>query len=126
MNNLPADVMLTRNSGAVIAVNVSSIAELRAGVADDADLSGWSVILDGLRQQAGEGMPRLSRILMRSMLLASANHSQAMRANAALYLTPPVTEVDLNDWNSLDRLVDAGYRYTMEVLEKCDRAQLRL
>jgi hypothetical protein len=61
---------------------------------------------------------------MRSMLLASANHSQSMRAHAALYLTPPVTDVDLNDWHALDRLVDSGYRHTMGALEKWDRGQI--
>jgi NTE family protein len=125
LNNLPADVMHTRNHGTVIAVNVSSVAELRAGVADDADLSGWRTILDGLRpRDGGHSVPRLDRILMRSMLLASANHSQSMRALAALYLTPPVTDVDLNDWQALDRIVDSGYHYTMGVLEKWDRGQI--
>lgn len=125
LNNLPADVMHTRNHGTVIAVNVSSVAELRAGVADDADLSGWRTILYGLRpQDGGHSVPRLDRILMRSMLLASANHSQSMRALAALYLTPPVTDVDLNDWQALDRIVDSGYHYTMGVLEKWDRGQI--
>jgi predicted acylesterase/phospholipase RssA len=125
LNNLPADVMRTRSQGTVIAVNVSSVAELRAGVADDADFSGWRAILDGLRpQDASKAVPRLDRILMRSMLLASANHSQSMRAHTAHYLTPPVTNVDLNDWHALDRLVDSGYQYTMGALEKWDRGQI--
>lgn len=123
LNNLPADVVAERNPGPVLAVNVSGVAELRAGVDDNADLSGWGLMLDGLRQRsARDDVPRLGRILMRSMLLASANHSQSMREHAALYLTPPVTHVDPNDWHALDRIVDAGYRYASEALEQWDRA----
>jgi len=127
LNNLPADAMSARNPGPVIAVNVSGVAELRAGVADDADLSGWSMALDGLRVQDGrDRVPRIGRVLMRSMLLASANHSQSMRAHAALYLTPPVEGVDPGDWHALDQLVESGYRYTMEALEKWDPRQISL
>jgi predicted acylesterase/phospholipase RssA/CRP-like cAMP-binding protein len=121
LNNLPADAMATLNAGPVVAVNVSSVAEMKAGVPDDTDLSGWSLLFDGLRANASRGrIPRLGRILVRSMLLASSNHSQAMRAHAALYLTPPVKGVDPNDWHALDTLVESGYRYTMEALERWD------
>jgi predicted acylesterase/phospholipase RssA len=122
LNNLPADVMASRNAGPVIAINVSGVAELRADIPDDADLSGWSVLLEGVRQRrASEQVPGLSRILTRSMLLASGNHAQSMRAHAALYLTPPVTGVDPNDWHAFDDLVESGYHYAMEALERWDR-----
>ena len=117
LNNVPADLMAGLNAGPVIAVNVSGVTALRAGVADDADLSGWSVLMRGLTDGAAEGPPRLGRLLVRAMLLASSNHAAAMRGCASLYLTPPLEGVDVGDWHALDALIEAGYAYTSKALE---------
>ena len=45
------------------AVQMVAATRLEAGVADDADLSGWSVLMRGLTDGAAEGPPRLGRLL---------------------------------------------------------------
>ncbi len=127
LNNVPADVMSGINAGPVIAVNVSSVTTLHAGVPDDADLSGWSVLMSRLEGRKGPGTgegeamdagsPRLGRLLVRAMLLASSNHAATMRNYASLYLTPPLQGADVGDWHSLDALVEAGYAYASKALE---------
>ena len=75
LNNVPADLMRARNAGPVIAVNVSSYSTMLAGVSDGADLSGWNQLLSGMaRKDGGPRPPRLGRLLVRSMLLASSKH----------------------------------------------------
>jgi len=112
INNLPADEIARRNAGPVIAVNVSGSARLSAGVEDDADLSGWSLLLSG----RSKSVPSLSRMLVRAMLMASATHAARVREVAALYLAPELPGIDVGDWQAIDRLVEAGYAHAAEAL----------
>lgn len=101
LNNVPADLMSQLNAGPVIAVNVSSDTTLHAGSA--------------------AAPPRLGRLLVRAMLLASSNHAAAMKNYSSLYLTPPLAGVDVSDWHALDQLVETGYTYTSKALETWHR-----
>jgi predicted acylesterase/phospholipase RssA len=128
MNNVPADIMSGINAGPVIAVNVSNVVALRAGVPDDTDLSGWSVLMSGLAGRtrdpgdaASDALPRLGRLLVRAMLLGSSNHAATMRSYASLYLTPPIDGIDVGDWQALDSLVETGYAYASKALESWNR-----
>ena len=118
LNNVPADVMEGFNTGPIIAVNVSSVSELKAGVPDDTDLSGWSVLMGSLAmRRESQRAPGLGRILVRSMLMASANHAATMRDHADLYLAPRLVGIDVADWHALDALVETGYEHARQALE---------
>ena len=125
LNNVPADLMSTLNPGPVIAVNVSSVTELKAGVPDDTDLSGWSVLVNsiGMRRES-QRAPSLGRLLVRAMLMASANHAATMRNYATLYLAPPLAGIDVSDWHALDTLVETGYQHATKALETWDYQNL--
>ena len=125
LNNVPADLMSTLNPGPVIAVNVSSVTELKAGVPDDTDLSGWSMLVNsiGMRRES-QRMPGLGRLLVRAMLMASANHAATMRNYATLYLAPPLAGIDVADWHALDALVETGYQHARKALETWDYQNL--
>jgi predicted acylesterase/phospholipase RssA len=113
--------MALRNAGPVIAVNVSSFSTLPAEMADDADLSGWSMLMHRWRGASqGLKLPRMDRLMVRSTLLASSNHAAAMRPFASLYLTPPLQGVEPSDWHALDSLVETGYAYASKALEGWD------
>jgi NTE family protein len=111
INNVPADLAVERNAGPVIAVNVSGNTLLTTDLPDGADLSGWRLLA------SGAAMPRFSRILVRSMLLASATHADSVRPLAALHLAPELPGVDVGDWHALDALVEAGYAHAMKALD---------
>lgn len=122
LNNVPADLMSQINPGPVIAVNVSSVTTLHAGRPDPAAVSGWQALLQGLtpgRRPASRSAtsPRLGRLMVRAMLLASSNHAATMRNYASLYLTPPLEGVDVSDWHAIDTLVETGYAYASKALE---------
>lgn len=120
INNVPADVVAQRNAGPVIAVNVSGTATLSAGVDDETDLSGWQLLLSGHRRE----VPSLSKVLVRSMLMASSRHAANVGQTAALYLAPELPGIDVNDWNAIDRLVEAGYAHAAEALAMWDARPL--
>ena len=121
LNNVPADLMSALNPGPVIAVNVSSVTELKAGVPDDTDLSGWSVLVNSLAmRRESQRAPGLGRILVRAMLMASANHAATMQNYANLYLAPRLAGVDVADWHALDALVETGYSYAKKALDTWD------
>ncbi len=119
VNNVPADVARRINAGPVIAVNVSGAAPLSTTLPDDTDLSGWRLLLGG---RAGAA-PGLARILVRAMLLASANHAGRVDQHAALVIAPDMPGIDVADWGAIDRIVDAGYACSMAALETWDRAR---
>jgi len=128
LNNVPADLMSQLNAGPVIAVNVSSVTTLHAGNPDQAHPSGWQARLQGLAPwqrpaPRSAPSPRLGRLMVRAMLLASANHAATMRNYASLYLTPPLEGVDVSDWHAIDTLVETGYAYASKALETWNRDQ---
>lgn len=113
-------------TGQVIAVNVSGVSALHAGVPDDADLSGRGTLMNGLvgrgrNDAAKSASPTLGWLLARAMLLASSNHAATMRNYASLYLTPPLSGVDVSDWHAFDDLIETAYRYASRALETWNR-----
>jgi hypothetical protein len=50
----------------------------------------------------------LYRIILRSTMLSS--EVERIRAEADLYIRPPVERFDLLDWKALERIVEVGYR----------------
>ena len=128
LNNVPADLMSQLNAGPVIAVNVSSVTTLHAGNPDQAHPLGWQALLQALtpgRRPASRSAPspRLGRLMVRAMLLASSNHAATMRNYSSLYLTPPLDGVDVSDWHAIDALVETGYAHASKALETWNRGQ---
>lgn len=111
LNNLPADVMRRIGAGAIITCNVSAAEPLRSEFDFGASPSGWNLLL---RRFAGQKFPGAGRVLFRSVLLASAQHAESVRAFSDVYLTPPVAGHEINDWNAIDNLIELGYRYASE------------
>jgi hypothetical protein len=83
------------------------------------------VLVDGLAMRRGSPRaPGLGRLLVRAMLMASANHAATMQNYATLYLAPQLAGIDVSDWHALDSLVETGYDYAMKTLETWDRQNL--
>lgn len=113
LDNVPVDVAAQRNSGPVIAVNVSGETAMRAALPDGPAPAGW-------RALGNHAAPGLATILMRSMLLASAGQAAATRSSASLYLTPPLPGADPAHWHALEALADAGYHHAISALNTWD------
>ena len=117
VNNIPGDVMKTLCGGRVIAVDVSPRRELRAELNDRYVLSGWDVLRRRPRGASTSNTPNIFNIVMRAAMLKSVLDADAMKQIVDLYLQPPVADVDMFDWATIDSTADIGYRYTIEQLE---------
>jgi NTE family protein len=117
MNNLPVDAMRDGLVADVIAVDIG---------ADDAVLGPpkleefelptiWKVIWDWI---TGTRRPSLAKLMLGSGMVNSTAATFAARAASSLVLTPPVSDIDLLDFESFDVAVERGYESTVRALEE--------
>ena len=121
MNNLPVDVMRSLNEGGpVLAVSLRGEFSLRSeDLPHHGVLSGWRVFGRRLNPFASTmELPGLVDILLRTTEVGSVLSSKAMEQQADLVFHPPVNDVGLLDFSAIDRLIDAGYRHAVQVLEE--------
>ena len=57
------------------------------------------------------------RLLLRSALIGSTARALADRTQVDLLVLPPMKDIDLLDWTSFDRVVEAGYAEASKALE---------
>jgi predicted acylesterase/phospholipase RssA len=91
LDNLPVDVLLERDEGPVVAVNVS--------------MGG------GGGRSARSGRPRvpaLGETLLRTMMIGAGGAVQAAHRQGAVVLTPAAMGVGLLEFHQIDRMVQAG------------------
>ena len=65
-------------------------------------------------------VPNLFEIMMKASLISSAQQTNKNRELADLFLNPPIENVRLLDFKSMDEVTEIGYRYTCERLEAFD------
>jgi NTE family protein len=113
LNNLPVDFMSEMRRGPIIAVDASNDYGFKATIDDIDHRPLWQ-----LASHARRGTPNIVRLLMAAGALGSHTQLKLLRNHVDLLLDPPLAEVSMLDWKAYDFSVEAGYRYTMEVLEK--------
>ncbi|MGH8577422.1 MAG: cyclic nucleotide-binding and patatin-like phospholipase domain-containing protein, partial [Gammaproteobacteria bacterium] len=117
INNLPGDVMRQRGGGSVIAVNVSAADDLRfppSGIPSEWRIF-WNKLLPFARPVS---VPSLAAIVMRTLLLASANRTALVERDADLVLKPPLDAYGLLEFKKIHAIVEIGYRYTLEAASR--------
>jgi predicted acylesterase/phospholipase RssA/CRP-like cAMP-binding protein len=129
MNNLPVDVIRSLNDGGpVLAVNLRGEFSLQSeDLPHHGVLSGWEVFGKRLNPFAAAlELPGLIDVLLRTTEVGSVLSSKSMEQQADLVFHPPVNDVGLLDFSAIDRLIDAGYRHAVEVLEQGGMDQLAI
>ena len=113
MNNLPVDVMRQRETGPIIASDVTGEIDLQ--VRDDryGERPWWWLIAQRMR-----GTPSIISILMRSGTVGSEAQRRVVREQADYLFEPPLPDIGLRDWKSFDRAIAEGYEHAMERIEK--------
>ena len=109
MNNLPVDAMRELGRGPVIGCDVGGA---RAFTADGEDMdvpAPWDLV-GWLRKK--HGRPNIFRILWRAGMVNSAATSSAHREKTDLLLQPPLSQVDMLNWQHFDHAIELGYEYT--------------
>jgi predicted acylesterase/phospholipase RssA/CRP-like cAMP-binding protein len=121
MNNLPVDVMRSLSDGGpVLAVNLRGEFPLRAeDLPRHGVLSGWKVYGKRLNPLADAlSLPGIIDVLLRTTEVGSVLSSKTMEKQADVVFHPQVDDVGLLDFSAVDRLIDAGYRHAVHVLEE--------
>jgi NTE family protein/lysophospholipid hydrolase len=122
VDNLPIASMRERcERGTVIAVDVAG-SEAPEAVEEFGDIDmTWKTIGDRLNPfTESKPAPHILYVLQRTAMINSSRNAQtALSSNQAdLLLTPPLEEFGLLDWNALEGLYEAGYRYATEMLSQ--------
>jgi NTE family protein/lysophospholipid hydrolase len=129
MNNLPVDVMQSlADGGPVLAVNLRGEFPLEAAdLPRHGVLSGWKIFGRRLNPLAEALLlPGIVDVLLRTTEVGSVLSSKTMEQRADVVFHPPVDDVGLLDFSAVDRLIDAGYRNAVEVLEEGGMERLAL
>jgi NTE family protein len=120
MNNLPVDVMrVLSDGGPVLAVSLRGELDMPSSdLPVDGVVSGWSAAWRRINPFASRPeLPSILEVLLRATESGSAVSARTMEAEADAVLQPPVRDFALMDFDRLDDIADAGYRYTMGRLE---------
>jgi NTE family protein len=117
LDNLPTGVMRRLGDGPIIAVDVSAAVDLRADPSYRSAPTPGQLLLGRWRRTA-RPFPNILQILHRSAVLASDIYAKQAKSEVELYLDLPMEGYDMFDVEPLDEIVDLGYRYTKEQLEK--------
>jgi predicted acylesterase/phospholipase RssA/CRP-like cAMP-binding protein len=113
LNNLPIDIMRKLSNGKIIAVDVSVEEDLTIDYPEIPSPS--KILLNRISPFAATmKIPTIFDILVRTALLNSISERRQTIMDADLYLRPPVNEYGLLGFDSIDELVDIGYRYAKE------------
>jgi NTE family protein len=117
INNLPVDVMRAQGVGEVIAVDISADDILHAKVEEYASPSWWRLFVERKLHQR----PHIFSILLRSGMVNAEVASIERRALTSLLLTPPLHNIELLNWRAYKQAIQAGYDYTVRVLDDQNR-----
>jgi predicted acylesterase/phospholipase RssA/CRP-like cAMP-binding protein len=113
LNNLPIDIMRKLSNGKIIAVDVSVEEDLTIDYPEIP--SPLKIFLNRISPFADTmKIPTIFDILVRTAVLNSISERRQIIMDADLYLRPPVNDYRLLGFDSIDDLVDIGYRYAKE------------
>jgi NTE family protein len=119
IDNLPVRTMRRQGRGVTIGVDIDTGGALSAGAGVEEPWSAWEFFRRLVwRRRETLPIPSIVRILLRSALVSSTARAMEDRTAADLLIVPPLDKFDLLDWTNFPVAVEAGYRATMEALDK--------
>jgi NTE family protein len=111
LNNFPADIMRTLNTGPIVGVDVAQDRSIEA-----TDVSGWSSLLRWLISGAWrDGAPIVS-ILMRAATVTAYRQAAAAHEMTDLLIQPKLDAIEIRDWKAYEPAVAEGYRAALSAL----------
>jgi predicted acylesterase/phospholipase RssA len=117
LDNLPVDVMQEQPVGRIIAVDVSS--RVHYTVPFEEMPSPWAVLrgrwLPFTRKYR---VPRPTTLLLKATEIGTLEHTRRHGEMADLLIDPQVRQFGMMDVRSFDRIVQAGYERTLELLDQ--------
>lgn len=116
LKNFPADVMRIAQLGPIVGVDVSGERNITA---DDVARpeSAWRWVLSG---QWRKGPPIVS-LLMRAATVSTGRDLAAAREATDVLVQPKTGMIEIRDWSAYEPAVAAGYKATIEALDRLER-----
>ncbi|MEO8295745.1 MAG: patatin-like phospholipase family protein, partial [Gemmatimonadota bacterium] len=122
LDNVPVASMRELGPSAIIAVDVSPNIDLVVDPSMKLAPTPWELLRNRWRTPADtRRFPSLFQILYRTSVLASIRAGKQGRGEVELYLEPPTGGFDTFAMDDIDAIVETGYRYASEQLEKWNR-----
>ena len=114
VDNLPTDVMAADGIAHITALDIRADIALLTTAEESSTPPLWRLLLQRRREIR---RPGLVSTLVRAGMVNGETASEHRRARADLLLSPPLEHVGMLDWKDWQRAIDAGYRYTLDVLD---------
>lgn len=125
LDSVPVDVMAGLNPGPVVASDVGKAPALAVDPSLEACPSPGRLLWERLVPGAARTeVPRMGSILIRCMDVSSHLNKRRNRGLADLYLTPPVGQYRILDFDRMEALMETGYDYTVKALGEADLSRL--
>lgn len=121
LNNVPIDIMKEElQGGRIICSDISLDEDMTGNVLPAKTRSGWKILFAKLLGLSSYKIPNIIAILLRSGELASiyADRQKSSKKEVELLFRAPVDKFNLLDMSQMQKLIDLGYQYAKEVLEK--------
>ena len=119
LNNLPGDIMRDLYGGLVMLVNVTPKQDLLISDSISDMPSPMKYIMNRLRRgEEAIDIPTILTLMIRSSMVSSIKKSREIIREADYYIDPPVSKFGLTDYDSIDEIVDVGYRYAQTKIEE--------
>jgi NTE family protein len=121
INNVPVDLMAHRiEGGPIIGVDLDTSVEMRVGRPYPPTISGWQALGRRLNPFRRADLPGLADIVLRAKEVGGRRAEQDRRSatNITLLLRPPTVGPGMLDFSAARQLIEAGYRYTAEMLDR--------
>jgi NTE family protein/lysophospholipid hydrolase len=118
LNNLPGDLMRNVCGGTVIAVDVSPKVDLAVDMSYTELPSAWEILRSRMPGSTPLKIPNIFALMMRTLMLSSADKSNSVMREVDLYIRPAVDAFAIFEWASMEKIVDAGYQTARKQLEE--------
>jgi NTE family protein len=119
VDNLPVETMKKLCRGRVCAVDVSEQVEFTSRLKESYTVSGWKLLWQQLNPFIEKpDIPNIFNTLYRTTTVGGIRAIESAKAQADLCFEPPVGQFGVFEWQSVDKIIDVGYRYAIENLDK--------
>ena len=116
VNNLPGDIMRKRSCRTVIVIDVGSEHAFAFKMTEFP--SPWRFFWNSILPLGTRiDVPNIGAVLLRTTEVSSNQKTTEVKRDADLCLRPPIDQYGVLEFESIDRIVEAGYRYAAEKLQ---------
>lgn len=119
VDNLPVETMKKMCQGRVYAVDVSEQVEFASKLSESYTVSGWKLLWQQLSPFSEKpDIPNILNTLYRTTTVGGIRAIASAKAQADLCFEPPVSQFGVFEWQSVEKIIEVGYRYATTKLDE--------